>query len=229
MIPKSKRALALLAKRAKRKEVDVEDILLFARLGDRTAAPILRAVSHDHQWPHFGRIPGKTSRQIPFARWVDYVCAYLEEGFSAIIRRTFDSRELHELAEDGLDNSFGLGVVEAVGGAEAISALADVVDRLTMDAPGHRALALGCGRAISEMNVGGHASPEVETKLREFLHSLLELDLSPAEEGSVYCALREVGDENSIAMLKLRPLLKEPWAGTEETVIRAIRRRLPSE
>lgn len=101
-----------------------------------------------------------------------------------------------------------------------------MVSQLEMKDPGHRELGTRCADAINTMKVGRLADSETAKEFRDFLHSLLELDLAEAQQASVYFALREVGDERSISLLRERTPLKDPWAGVEKKAILAIRRRL---
>lgn len=62
--------------------------------------------------------------------------------------------------------------------------------------------------------------------LRNFLHECLALELSPSDLCVVVCALRGVGNEDSIAKIKKLPVFTYPYEGLEREVIAKIRRRL---
>ena len=73
------------------------------------------------------------------------------------------------------------------------------------------------------------AYPATVANLRGFLHVLLGHCRNQAQRATVVCALRGVGDEESIRIIGDMRRFTGPWAGIEAAACKAIRQRLRKE
>lgn len=215
------RRLRRLRALAKKNDVDVEHLLAFAVLGDRAAVAPLQELKKQFEWHQLGRIPGSTDRYAPLGRWVDYVCAYLDGGCERIVALALDREEQDVLREDGLSpGSYALGLLEELRTPESVAAL------LHIGAHGSEALALRCAGALNTL-LGGKIrvalAPPQGDAVRVFLHGLLDRKLV---EPSVYLALREVGNAESIARIEQRRLADPLYEDVPKLVVKRIKQRL---
>jgi hypothetical protein len=211
--------------------VQVEDLLAFVALGDAGAAPELRAAAAD--WPRAGRSPVAGGlRQAPLGRWVDYVCAALEGGCERVVALARDPGERSLDADEGLGEAgFALGVLKEVRSEASIRAVLDLASDARAALTERKGLAVGCASALNDLlcfDPPVTASQSSEVEARAFLHSLLALDLSAAEAGTVCCALRGVGDESSLQLIARRGPLAAPWSSVPAEATKAIQKRLRS-
>jgi hypothetical protein len=208
--------------------VDVEDLLPLAALRDPAAAAQLRALAAG--WARRGRTPGSAAREVPLGRWADHVCAALEGGPAAVVElaRTDEGRRLD--AEDGFgEASIALSVLAAVRTEESVRAVLALAADALADLDARRALAVGCASALNDLTAFKdpvRPSDEVAAEARAFLHALAARPLSSAEVATACLALRGVGDESSLELVKRLPELPRPWEKTADWTARAIRARL---
>lgn len=206
-----------LSRKAADNSLEVEHLLKVAAIGDATDTPFLRALKSEHRWSDTGR-EGRT-RVVPFGRWADAVCRFLEEGAAGLVRM---AGEFTEAAD------FCIGVLEEVQTPESVSALlaigGRVVQRPETDIRLAVRLADGFNRLLSFKNEPA-IDPAAGQQVREFLHRLLSLELTEAQRASAVCALRSVGDATSVDIIAGLAPFRGNWAGLEATVTRQIKRR----
>src|SRR5947207_1975199 len=65
-----------------------------------------------------------------------------------------------------------------------------------------------------------------QSQLRTFLHAVVRQKLSEKERGTVVCALRGVGNDESIELISNLPKFGGSWKGLELSAGKAIRKRL---
>ena len=192
--------------RAKAKSAGPEDVLPFASLEDASAIAPLRAYAEEH-WSAKAK-PGK---DVPMRAWVDAVCAYLEGGYDQLRKHA------------GRAPSFALAVLEELATEEAAStALAIARDTKERDT---------LFGAVDTLNLllsfkPAFVFPEAQCKkARDLLHARLSEKLTESQASSVYCALRGVGDDESIALLQGRGDLKGAYKGMLANAVKAIKKR----
>lgn len=225
------RALSALLSKARRGEraVQVEDVLALVPVGDAAAASVLRSAASG--WPRTARLaPSDGVRVVPLGRWADYVCAVIEGGCDAVVAlaRSPDERRLDE--EDGASQGgIALAVLEQVRNLDAVRAVLALAADARLNLPARRSLAVGCASALNNLT---WFEPRVEVRepeaadARALLHALLAFGLSAAEAGTVFCAMRAVGDEASLRLLSAVGPLAPPWQSTASDAAKAIARRL---
>ncbi len=207
-----------LARRAANNTLEVEHLLRVLVVGDAADAPFLRRLSSEHGWSDARQVGRR--RVVPFGCWADAVCRYLEGGSAAVVQM---SRESPSLVE------FCLGVLEEVNTAESVSAILEVGDAV-VESPASdvaRAARLADGLNLLLSFKGAPAvSATVEWQVRDFLHRLLNTGLTEAQRTSVVCALRGVGDQESVDRIAELPPFRGSWAGVEQMTVKQVRLRL---
>lgn len=215
------RQLESLKKKAQRNNVEVEDLLHIAVSGEAKAAPVLRALKNEYAWPEKNR--SGRNLVVPLGGWVTLVCLYLEFGFDGVIN--------HILAENcsSDERQMAIGVLEEIQTIDSAKALIRLANAILPHMESDLALAK---KIVSAFNLLlsfkpdfqlGHAD---ELAVRRFVIAFLARAISDAEIACAYCALRGVGDEECIKLIKERPDLNDPWADTAPNVIAAIRKNL---
>jgi hypothetical protein len=207
-----------LSRKAADNSLEVEHLVKVAELGDSADAPFLRALKGEHGWSDTGR-EGRT-RVVPFGRWVDTVCRFLEDGYPGLVQAAEES-------PDAAD--YCVSVLEELKTAASVSAILDVggpvIEQPRADVKLAVRLADGFNFLLSFKGVPA-ITPAVEQKVRGFLHRLLAAELSEVQRASVVCALRGVGDAESVALVASLPPFQSSWAGLEQSAVRQIKQRL---
>lgn len=207
-----------LSRKAADNSLEVEHIVKVAELGDSSDASFLRALKEEHRWSDTGREGHKLV--VPFGRWADTVCVFLEDGYPGLVRAAKDSPEAADFCVsvlDDLKSAASVSALLAIGGP--------VIKRPAADVNLAVRLAVGFNLLLSFKGAPAIA-PEVERKVREFLHRLLAVELSEVQRASVVCALRGVGDAESDALIASLPPFRGSWAGLEQSAVRQIKQRL---
>jgi hypothetical protein len=206
-----------LSRKAADNSLEVEHLLKVAELGDASDAPFLRALRSEHGWSATGR-EGR-SLVVPFGRWADVVCRFLEDGYPGLVQA---AKEPDGAAE------FCVSLLEQLKTAASVSALlavgGPVIDRPAGDIKLALRLANGFNHLLSFKGAPAIA-PTVEGQVRQFLHRLLAIDLSNVKRASVVCALRGVGDAESAALIGSLPPFSGNWADLERVAVRQIKQR----
>src|SRR4051794_17121597 len=101
-----------LSRKAADNSLEVEHLLKVATLGDASDAPFLRALREEHDWSDSGREVG--TLVVPFGRWADTVCRFLEHGYPGLVQLAKDSDTAAE---------FCVGVLEELNSPASVPAI----------------------------------------------------------------------------------------------------------
>jgi hypothetical protein len=206
-----------LRKRAAKRSLEVEHLLHVAVIGDASDAAFLKSLAAECDWPNSADVNGV--HVVPLGTWNKAVCCYLEKGYPGLV----------QLAKKSDSRLFSLAILRELKTVESISALIEIAGKVIERPAANRELA---SRIASVFNFilsfdGAPAiSRKVETHIRQFLHRLLAEPLNDAEKASVVCALRGVGDEESIELIRALPPFREAWSGTEKVACKQIKSRI---
>ncbi len=210
--------LQILSKRVANGTLEVEHLLKVAAVGDADNIHFLKALKREHGLSD-SEFQGRR-RVVPLGRWVDTICRFLEFGYTGLVQMASESQEMSE---------YCISVLEELRTPESVSALLAIggvaIEQPTTDLTKAILLAGGINLIMSFKNPPT-LNLSIVQQVREFLHKLLEINLSEEQRASVVCALRGVGDEESVTLIKLLPSFKAEWAGLEKTAIKRIRQRL---
>lgn len=211
--------LATLRRKAAANDVEVEHLTQFAVLGNPIAIPVIRELTAKHGWPRSNCVGD--AHVAPLARWAEVVCTFLEGGCDALVEyaRKPEPKSLY----------FAVSVLEQVKSAAAVLALAELADDIVRASPERTEDALKLASAINlalSFKNPPRVQPNTAAQLRTFLHGLFRLDLSEPQRAVIVCALRGVGDDESIRLIDQLPRFSGPWTGLESLARKAIHKRI---
>jgi hypothetical protein len=207
-----------LSRKAADNSLEVEHLVKVAELGDAADASFLRALKGEHGWSDTGREGRKLV--VPFGRWSDTVCRFLEDGYPGLVQAAKDSAEAAE---------FCVSVLEELKTAASVSAILAIGGPLIERPAANVKLAVRLADAFNlllSFKSAPAIAPKVEEQVREFLHRLLAVELSEVQRASVVCALRGVGNAESATLVGSLPPFRGSWAGLEQAAVRQIKQRL---
>lgn len=207
-----------LSRRAADNSIEVEHLLEVAAVGDSSDASFVRSLKNEYGWSNTGRVGA--SRVVPFGRWADTVCRFLEEGYVGLVAMAGETAGAAE---------FCIGLLEEIRTPESVSAVLAIgrtlIEQPAIDVPLAVRMA-GALNLLLSFNGAPAVAPTVEHEVREFLHRLLDVELSEDQRASAVCALRGVGNESSAARIAALPPFQGCWAGLEALAARQIKKRL---
>jgi hypothetical protein len=207
-----------LSRKAADNSLEVEHLVKVAEIGDASDVPFLRALKAEHGWSDSGR-EGRTL-VVPFGRWADTVCCFLEGGYPGLVQAAKVSDRAAE---------FCVSVLEELKTPASVSALLAIGEPVIERPAESIKLAVRLADAFNlllSFKGAPAIAPSVEGQVREFLHRLLAIELSEVQRASVACALRGVGDAESAALVGALPPFRGSWAGLEQTAVRQIKQRV---
>lgn len=220
-LPLTRSRIRTLKKHAANKSLEVKHLLKLAVDGDPAAVPLLRQMKIENGWNKVAW--SDESCVIPSGPWVDAICCYLERGYRGLIDDARDNRDATD---------FCLGVLEGLSTPESVAAMMEIGGELIAHPSYDRRTAVRLADAINQILSFKDAPPIDEyqrIRLRDFLHHLLSLELTIEEKTSCICALRGVGDEESLELLKSLEHMPRGWEFVVRSVFRAIRKRVSKE
>jgi hypothetical protein len=207
-----------LRRKAADSSLEVESLLRLAARGDSSDAPFLRALKAEFRWSDTGR-QGR-GRVVPLGRRADVVCRFWEGGYAGVVRMARGSAEAAD---------FCAALLEELKTPESVSALlaigGPVVERPEADVGLAVRLADGFNLLLSTPKGAVAVGAAVERRVRTFLHRLLALALAEEQRATAVCALRGVGDAESVALIAGLPPFGGCWAGLEKSAVRQIQKR----
>jgi hypothetical protein len=211
--------LAVLRRKAAKNQVEVEHLTAFAAIGDRAAVPVVRELQAKYDWPRSNRVNGR--HVVPLGRWAEVVCAYLEGGWDALI----------DYARGPEPDAFyfAISVLEVTKSPVSLVVLTELSSIISKKLSSRKADAVKLAEAINHVlsfKKPPPVYPGTATSLRRFLHALVRQKLTQPERATVVCALRGVGDEESIQIIRELPKFDGPWAGIEINACQTIRKRM---
>ena len=207
MKPRTSNVLSKITARAKRGDVEVEHLLLLARLADPSAALVLRELSATHRWPMMKR------GAVPLGMWVECIATFLTRGAGAVARGVGAKK---------LDGDVALGLLEESSDAASVEACIAIArdPKLTRAALEAIFTIARQRRTVIDTRVAKRA--------RNLAHRFLRTARTDVDRSAAYVVLQRFGDESSLKLMaSMRPERKtSPFAGMREDAIIALRRSL---
>lgn len=210
-----------LSRRAIDLSLEVEHLLFVAPHGAAADVPFLRELKEKHAWSMTGK-QGR-ARVVPFGMWCEALCRFWERGYRGLAKFA---------GESSRTQYFAVSILEHIKTPESVQTLLEIGRTIgahpTRDLP--RAVELASGFNFLLSFKGSPAiAPPVERRVRDFLHRLLAQKLNEAQRATVVCALRGVGDTESLHLIAALPKFTGCWAKLELTAARQIRQRLKQQ
>lgn len=209
--------IATLRRKARDGSLEVEHLLQAAVERQPGLSEELTQLAAKHDWKAQG-LQTDGTRVVPLAKWAAVASAYASEEFTG----------LRTLAREPENVAFILGLIEEIHTNEAISFTLEICDRYLTDLAHCQEMAFHVASTFNLLLSFKQAAPAstVQAKaVQEFLFSLYPHAKSDANRALVLLALRGIGDRDAIQFVESTPDFSETWAGTKESVLRAIRKR----
>jgi hypothetical protein len=208
MKPRTSNVLSKITARAKRGDVEVEHLLLLARLADPSAVPVLRELSATHRWPMMKR------GFVPLGMWVECIATFLTRGAGAVARGVKAKK---------LDGDVALGLLEECSDAASIEACIALARDPKLTRAALEAIFFTIERQRRTV-----IDARVANRARLLAHRFLRKARTDVDRSAAYAVLQRLGDESSLSLMaSMKPERKtSPFAGMREDAITALRRRL---
>ena len=204
----------------KKNELEVEDILDLVKTGDPTLIPGLQELKL-----RIAKTDTFSVLSIPFDRWIDVVCEFLEHGYAGPV----------EIAKkDKYLATFAISALEASKTREGFVSILNILNSCNLeDSVGYK----NAGKCISGINLMISFDDDVKFSKEEadlarllvhnYLNFIMGKSFSEGELVVAYCALRKLGNHESIQIIKkMPPLQKSHNSGIDKMVLTAIRKRI---
>jgi hypothetical protein len=205
-VPLSAAQVRLLKRKAADNSLEVENLLKVAVCGDRTAVPLLRQLKADWNWSESGRVRGQLV--VPFGRWADVVCRFLEDGYPGLVALATGKQTAKHFLE------FCLAVLGELHTPESVGAVLDIGGGLIDKPATDQKTALRLVRALQEVMSPWEdllLNEATAARVRQFVHRFLALKLAEHERLDGVWALRRVGDADSLALIESWPAFKNQF------------------
>lgn len=212
-----------LRKKILNNDFNVEDIVQFAVDGDLNGIPFLNKAMDEFSWKEVGE--ADKLKLPPFKTWALIVISYLEDGFTGLKNYVYsDSGDYLETAR------FVIAILDDIKTKDSVESLIKLFINLIDNPSLSSELS---NKLISAFNLLLSFSKEIELEasdellIREFVYKYLELyGEIESNRSSAFCALRGVGDIESITKINSYAKLTGSFKGVEKVVIKAIKSRL---
>jgi predicted transcriptional regulator len=208
-----------LIQKAEKHELEVEDIINLSATRDPEVSILLQEIKEMMNWPTTRIENENGSITPPMGMWADVATEYILNGYDG----------LYELAQDEQKVSFVISFLEEYKTTESVAVLLKISDLYSANISLHKNTLIDI---VSGLNLllSFPGAPEIEEltcqKARELIHKVLNVCESQAEYSTTICALRGVGNEDSIKLIAKVPKLVDAWSGTESLVKKAIKKRM---
>lgn len=200
-----------LRRRAKRGTLEVEHILASARAPSPELAEALEVLAVEQEWPKAPSFP-----LVPFATWAEVVILYCRGGHQA----------LEDAIKDSALRDFALPLLVEIGGEQSLEIVLRLAAQLDLSATDNLDVAHSVASAVNFLGMNGaEGNAQAQWRASEFLNRLLPLSQSPVRIGTVLCALRFFGDDQSLSLMKALPELPYEWKSVKNAAIRAVKKR----
>lgn len=208
-----------LIQKAEKHELEVEDIIKLSATRDPKVSILLQEIKAMMNWPTTRIENANGSITPPMGMWADVASEFILNGYAG----------LYELAQEKEKVSFVISFLSEYKTTESVTVLLNISDVYSPNISLHKHTLINI---VSGLNLilSFPGSPEIEEptclKARELIHKVLDVCESQVEYATSICALRGVGNEDSIKLIAKVPKLVGAWSGTESLVKKAIKNRM---
>ncbi len=195
--------------------LEVEHLLNLAIIGDAATADFLNELRRSGKWEKMNSLE---LNSVPYQDWALVIQEYLRGGFKALESLAMERYSFLVVA-----------LLEHLHTSESVVAMIEIFADVIDDVKKNQCLA---DDLVSSLNVILSFPPAIKVddinadKLREFIHQYIEIVDEEAQYATGICALRGVGNESSVRLIKSKKPLSGSWQGTEKIVIKKIKDNL---
>lgn len=202
-------------------EVNVEDLLPLLELKDASICPELKRLKQEFNW----KAVDNPENEVPLGAWVDIICLYYEQGFKALYSTAIQNTRILGIV---------LGILEEIKTLESLDTVFSLFKFFIQD----KNDLINTKKCVLTINLMISFDDKINftDKYKAELLDLLYLFINTvdaeynSDEGMIiagYCAIRRVGNKDTIEFIKKRPkLTEEGGIGLESIVIKAIEKNL---
>jgi hypothetical protein len=209
-----------LIQKEKNNILEVEDILDLVKSPDKSILPELNTFKKIIQ-----KNDNFSASSIPFDRWIDAVYEFVKDGYSKVVESAINNKEIAR---------FSIGVLESSKTHEGFKSLLKILSHCDLHDKIGYTNAIKCISAINlliSFDCGFKFSGEDAAEARNLIHKFIlfnkEIIYSENDLMIAYASLRQIGDIESIDIIKQMPaVVNTQNSGVEKMVMSAIRRRL---
>ncbi|WP_067522809.1 hypothetical protein [Endozoicomonas ascidiicola] len=208
-----------LNEKANDNKINVEDIVELSLSRNPDVVDVLKEIKEKLQWPNEA-IEYKNGNIVPpLGAWVDVGCEYIANGCEGLINY---SKNINNA-------NFAISILQENKNSKSVESLLKIAEFYSDDMQSHKYILIKIVTALN-LILSFKDSPEVEVTIienvRSLIHKIIGLCENSAEYASTICALRGVGNEESIKLVSTIPKLEGAWSGTERIVTQAIKQRI---
>lgn len=189
--------------------VEVEDITRLAKNPSLKNAELLRDLATKYDWKHHPCFP-----DVPLATWSEIVATYCVDGFDGLAL----------LADDQVKRPLVLGFLKEIPSDQSLRATLKIAELELSSPTANPEMSMKVASTLNIFGLSKVKSQGVEA-VRDFLHQLLNVVENEADIGTVLCALRWYGDEQTIGLIRVIPTMSDHWESARRAAIRAIKKR----
>ncbi|HEY4481346.1 MAG TPA: hypothetical protein VI489_00685 [Candidatus Brocadiaceae bacterium] len=209
-----------LISKEKNGELEVEDILDLVKIRNASLVPGLKLLKSE-----IAQKDSYSLLSVPYDRWIDMVCEFLEQGYAKL---TETARRNRDMAR------FAISVLEATKDIEGFKSIVNILASCDLNDPVGYENSVRCLSAINLMISFDDEIKFTEEEAditRSSIHKYLAFvkgkkKLDEAGVIVAYCALRKIGNNETINVIKEMPALKSVEnIGVDKMVISAIKKR----
>ncbi len=186
---------------------------------DANFGKFLLALANELDWSEDGIVDGR--RVVPFRRWATVVATYHKQGIPGLIG-------LIRRNEETVPAVFVFGVLKRLKSNASVQAVLEILGD-TANEPGSDLELADMAATTFNLILSFDGRPDlpeaVEADVRSFLHALLQLELSEPDQATAVLALRGVGDETSLELIK-KFTFDDAWSDTVPATRRSIVQRI---
>ncbi|UTM59456.1 hypothetical protein L4174_022425 [Photobacterium sp. CCB-ST2H9] len=193
--------------------LEVEDILDLSINGNKETSTFLHELKESSGW---SPIQSLSEGEVPFEAWATVVEVYLKDGFSGLT-----------IFKNGPYARFVVALLEHLHSTNSVEALVDIFSYVMLQPEEYTVLS---DTIVSSLNVILSFPPDVilledtTSFIRDFIHRYISVVETENQYAVAICALRKIGNEKSINLIKSKNKLTGQWLGTEKIVIKEIRK-----
>ena len=156
---------------------------------------LLQELAAQYDWKHHPCFP-----LVPLATWSEIVSTYCIDGFDGIAL----------LAEDQVKRPLVFSFLEEIPSDQTLTATLKIAEPEISSPDADTEMSVKTASVLNVLGLSKVRSQE-SGKVREFLHRLLAVVESEADVGTVMCALRWYGDDQTIELIRTKPTMSEYW------------------
>lgn len=207
-----------LLNKAKKHDLNVEDIIEISHSRSPDMVKILLDIKKELGWISESILHDNGNITPPMGMWVDAACIFIRDGYKGLI----DFSKKTNQAE------FAIAFLQEYKTVESVSSLLSIGLYYLGEPEKNKEILIKITGALN-LILSFSGAPNIDEadceQARVIIHKCLSLCTNQSEIGSVICALRGVGNEESIKLISALPKLENEWEGTEKIVTKAIRKR----